>query len=162
MVLGNFCPGDSPVPSFIYTGAFSGELPQNVKQSQKGYVEIMDKSQWKDVIINALTDIEMNLPQFSMIVDTLAETLEQRDKAYQEFLDSGAQIGVVKTSDRGAKNIARNPILSVWMDLNAAALQLWRECCLTPAAFKKVSLSAMHAADRNSFDKLLEKLIEES
>lgn len=129
---------------------------------QNGVSQIMKKSEWKDIVIQALRETGMNLPQFSMIVDTLAETLEQRDAAFQEFIDSGAQIGIIKTSDRGAKNITRNPILIAWMDLNAAALQLWRECCLTPAAFKKVSLATMNAAECNSFDKLLEKLIEET
>lgn len=121
----------------------------------------MKKSDWKPIIIQALDDIGMNLPQFEMIVDTLADTMEQRDNAFQEFVDSGAKIGVIKTSDRGAKNIARNPILAVWMDLNTAAFQLWRECCLTPAAYKKASLAAANATERTALDKLLEKLVDD-
>ena len=72
-----------------------------------------------------------------------------------------AKIGVLKTSDRGAKNISRNPILAAWMDLNTAALQLWRECCLTPAAFKKASIAAQNTAGQNVLEKLLNKLTED-
>lgn len=122
----------------------------------------MDKSAWKARIISALDEIGMDKPQFSLIVDTLAEILEQRDKAFNEFLESGAKSCIVKTSDRGAQNISKNPQLVIWLDLNNTALMYWKELCLSPASLKRLSVEAQKEADQGSIlEALLSKLTAE-
>lgn len=119
----------------------------------------MDKIAWKARIIEALDEISMNKPEFTLIVETLAEILEQRDRAFAEFVESGAQICIIKTSDRGAKNPGRNPCLAIWMELNNTALQYWRELCLSPAAFKRISAEAQKT-DSGILEALLAKMAE--
>jgi hypothetical protein len=75
---------------------------------------------------------------FDPAIDALADILEQRDNAYKEFLDSGGEACIEKTSDRGAVNIAKNPRLQMWADLNNLALSYWRDLGLTPAGLKKI------------------------
>ncbi len=118
----------------------------------------MDKTSWKARIISALEEIGMNKPQFSLVVDTLAEILEQRDKAFAEFLESGAKSCIVKTSDRGAQNISKNPQLLIWMDLNDTCLQYWKELCLSPASLKRLSVEAQNADKGSILEALLATL----
>ena len=74
---------------------------------------------------------------YKPVIEALAEILEQRDAAAQEFLDSGGKLVVEYTNKGGATNKVKNPAYVVWSELNTAALAYWRELCLTPAAYKK-------------------------
>ena len=69
---------------------------------------------------------------------------------YQEFLDGGAVPVVERVSDRGAKNSAKNPLLTLWMELNRDALAYWRELGLTPSGLKRLNESAMAGAKEQS------------
>ena len=122
----------------------------------------MKKAAWKKRILSQMEDAGNYKPAFDSVIDTLAAILEQRDSAYDEYIADGCRACIEKVSDRGAKNIAKNPRLQTWQDLNTTALAYWRECCLTPAAFKKACLSSVTAQDRNSFDKLLDKMLNEN
>ena len=123
----------------------------------------MDRIEWEKRIKAAMAEAGLDKPQFALVVESLAEILAQRDKTFAEYIKSGGQACIVKTSDRGAKNIAKNPYLSLWLDLNAAALSYWRECCLSPAALRKISAEALNGTDKNTvFDKMLELLFTET
>lgn len=95
---------------------------------------------------------------FDPVAGALAEILEQRDHAYEEFIEGGAQLMVEKTSDRGAVNMIKNPLLGTWNELNITALQYWRECGLTPASLKKLNEAAMKQDKGSSLQAALEKL----
>lgn len=82
---------------------------------------------------------------FDPAVVALAEILEQRDHAYNEFVKSGAQLLVEKISDRGAVNMTKNPMLQIWNDLNTTALAYWRDLGLTPAGLKRINEAAMNS-----------------
>lgn len=85
----------------------------------------------------------MYKPSFEPVINTLAEILEQRDKTYDEFIEGGGQSCVERVSDRGSVNMSKNPLLSMWCELNRDALAYWKDLCLTPAALKKVNEDAM-------------------
>lgn len=123
----------------------------------------MDRIAWEKRIKEAMAENGLDKPQFSLIVETLADILEQRDLIFEEYKKSGGQACIVKTSDRGAKNVAKNPYLSMWLDFNSAAVAYWRECALSPAALRKISVEALSGTDNStSFDKLIELLFKET
>ena len=123
----------------------------------------MKKSAWKKRIISQMETAGTYKPAFDSVIETLAMILEHRDAAYQQFVESGGEVCIIKTSDRGAKNIAKNPRLQVWQDLNNTALAYWRECCLSPAALRKISAEVMSGnTDTGSvLDALLKKITDE-
>lgn len=98
----------------------------------------MDKSQWK-------TELEMQIkydreyvPSFQTTIMILAEVLEERDRTYQMYIESGAQPVVNFTSDRGAVNLKQNPLLKTWQELNTTALAYLRDLGLTAAGLRKL------------------------
>lgn len=98
----------------------------------------MDKSQWK-------TEIEMQIkydheyvPSFQTTILILSEVLEERDRTYKMYIESGAQPVVNFTSDRGAVNLKQNPLLKTWQELNTTALAYLRDLGLTAAGLRKL------------------------
>lgn len=119
----------------------------------------MNKAEWKEKIIKTTKEVGTFKDEFvEGVIDALAEILEQRDRAYLDFLESGAEIVVEKTSDRGAKNLSKNPRLVVWSELNTQALAFWREIGLTPAGLKRINEMAIKGEEKES---ALEKALRE-
>lgn len=102
----------------------------------------MTKNEWKTEIKRASDDVGTYKEAFDPVIDALAKILEQRDAVYQKYVDEGALPVVVKVSDRGAVNNAKNPLLVVWDDLNKTALTYWKELGLTPAGLKRIKEGA--------------------
>lgn len=105
---------------------------------------------WKSRIKKAMVQVGTWNASFDDAVDTLADILERRDVALQEFLDEGGKATFEHISDRGAVNIKKNPRLQVWQDLNAQALAYWRDLGLTPAGLKKLNEEALKAEKAGS------------
>ena len=103
----------------------------------------MTASAWKRKVISQMKTVETYQDAFLPTVDTLAKLLERRDSVYEEFIEGGAEAMVEKISDRGARNYAVNPLLTLWKDLNSQALAYWRDLGLTPAGLKRISDDAM-------------------
>lgn len=101
----------------------------------------MTKANWKKNIIKAAKKVGTYDPAYDKVIETLAGILEQRDAAYDAFLDDGRLV-IEKVSDRGAVNMAKNPLLTVWQDLNTQALAYWRDLGLTPAGLKRINDAA--------------------
>lgn len=116
----------------------------------------MNARWWKKKIIEATEKVKTYKPEFDSVIDTLADILEQRDRVYQDFLDTGAQVIVIKTSDRGAENETKNPRLQLWSDLNSQALMFWRDLGLTPAGLKKINDASLKVETKGS---MLEKAL---
>lgn len=99
----------------------------------------MKKSSWKKKIKAACEAAGSYEPFFDAIIETLADILEKRDAAEEQFIASGGSAVVAHTNKGGATNLAPNPCLTVLTSLNRDALAYWRDLCLTPAAFKKLN-----------------------
>lgn len=117
----------------------------------------MKKKTWKDRITEACQEAGTYQPNFEAIVETLADILEQRDAAYKQFVDEGAQAVIEHTSDRGSVNTKINPLLQVWDTLNKTALSYWKELGGTPAGLKKITNDAL-AKTTVGFEQLLAKI----
>lgn len=110
----------------------------------------MDKNAWIRKIKSTMKQAGTYEKRFDPVVVALAEILEQRDSAYAEFIATGAKAVVDKVSDRGSINKAKNPLLQMWLDLNANALAYWKELGLTPAGLKRINEAAMQKKENGS------------
>lgn len=99
----------------------------------------MTKAKWISTIKNQLVALGTYNEVYNPAIETLAETLEQRDKTKKEFVDSGGLSVVEHTNKAGSTNMAKNPLLVLWDDLNKSALAYWRELGLTPSSYKKMT-----------------------
>lgn len=119
----------------------------------------MNSYEWKNQIKAAAAESGTYQKQYDSVINALADILEQRDLVYAQYVEEGCQATVTKTSDRGAVNTGKNPLLSIWMDLNRDALAYWRDLGLTPAGLKRINESAVKGAKKESaLEKALAKL----
>lgn len=118
----------------------------------------MKASAWKKRIKEQCLATGTYKPAFESVIDTLADILEQRDNAYKEFIDSGGEACITRTSDRGAVNVGKNPRLQMWGDLNNLALAYWRDLGLTPAGLKKIDEQLMKPKKKSALAEALQEL----
>lgn len=99
----------------------------------------MTKNKWISLIKEQLSALGTQDPAYNSVIDTLAGILEQRDKTFKEFKNSGGKSVIEYTNKGGSTNMTKNPLLVLWDDLNKSALAYWRELGLTPSGYKKIT-----------------------
>ena len=99
----------------------------------------MSKTKWKNLIKKQLTALGLQNDAYGSTVESLAAILEQRDKTFEEFQQNGGKSVIEYTNKGGSTNMAKNPLLVLWDDLNKTALAYWRELGLTPSSYKKLT-----------------------
>ena len=99
----------------------------------------MTKSNWKNLINKQMAALGVQNSAYNSAIETLAGILEQRDKTFKEFKDSGGKSVIEYTNKGGSTNMTKNPLLVLWDDLNKSALAYWRELGLTPSSYKKMA-----------------------
>lgn len=97
----------------------------------------MKKAQWKKRIVTDMTAIGTYRDSYDPVVDTLADILERRDSALKRWKDEGCLLTYERTTDRGAKNLTKNPLLAILEDCEKSALTYWSQLGLTPSGLKK-------------------------
>lgn len=102
----------------------------------------MNKSEYEEQIVKACKDAGTYRYYFDNVISCLAETLELRDKALQQFEKSGSKIMVKKMTGQGMTSV-KNPCLITIDDLTKTALSYWRELGLTPVSLRRISEDAM-------------------
>ncbi len=143
----NFCAGKSG----------EGGLSKCARFLDKGGKPVKKES-WKNKILDQCKEVGTYRKSFLPVIDTLAETLEQRDATRREFIESGAKSVVEYVNKFGATNYTKNPLLVLWDDLNKSALAYWRDLGLTPAGLKKIDESALKGKKQNELAKVLSEL----
>lgn len=118
----------------------------------------MSKSAWKNKIIEQCKAVGTYKEAFLPVIDTLADTLEQRDKTYKEFKSSGSKPVINHTNRGGSTNATKNPLLVLWDELNKSALAYWRDLGLTPAGLKKIDEKAMQKKKKDGLMEALKEL----
>ncbi|MDE5884463.1 MAG: P27 family phage terminase small subunit, partial [Oscillospiraceae bacterium] len=106
------------------------KIPRSVKQ--------MTATRWKKLIKEQTIAVGTYQPAFDSVIADLAAILQERDAAYKQFRQEGKQLMITKISDRGAKNVVQNPLITLWDKLNATALAYWRDLGLTPKGLKAI------------------------
>ena len=118
----------------------------------------MTKKRWKSLILQQMAALHVQNDAYESIVETLSAILEQRDKTFKEFMESGGSSVIEYTNKGGSTNMTKNPLLVLWDDLNKSALAYWRELGMTPASFKKMSSAAMTVQNKSGLAAALESL----
>lgn len=103
----------------------------------------MKKEAWKRRIKNACIEAGTYRPYFDTVITSLAEILTTRDQVMKYYQNSGAQPIVQHTNKGGNTNIIKNPILTMYDDINNTAMTYWRELGLTPKGLKAINEKAM-------------------
>ena len=98
----------------------------------------MKKDEWKKIIEDQIKFDHDYIPSFQTTIQILSEMLEERDRVYSMYIESGAQPVVNFTSDRGAINLKPNPLLRQWQDINTLCLSYLRDLGLTAAGLRKL------------------------
>lgn len=99
----------------------------------------MTKAKWEKLILEQLNALGTYKPAFDSVIETTAAILEQRDRTAREFKGSGGCSVIEYTNKGGSTNMTKNPLLTLWDDLNKSALAYWRELGLTPSSYKKMA-----------------------
>ena len=118
----------------------------------------MDAKNWRQNIKKHTEGAGTYRKDFQPVIDTLADILEQRDKAFEEYLEDGGGAVVRVISDRGATNYRKNPRLQVWSDLNTQALAYWKELGLTPSGLKKINEKSLIIKEKKGLADVLDNL----
>ena len=98
----------------------------------------MTKDEWKTIIEEQISIEKAYIPSFQTTIQILSEMLEERDRVYSMYIETGAQPVVNFTSDRGAINLKPNPLLRQWQEINVATLAYLRDLGITPAGLRKL------------------------
>lgn len=118
----------------------------------------MTAARWRKIIIEQTIAIGTYKPAFNSVIADLATILEQRDAALKQFKKEGKQLMVKKVSDRGAENMVRNPLITLWDELNKTALAYWRDLGLTPKGLKAIDEMAMKPQKNDGLENLAKVL----
>ena len=97
----------------------------------------MTAAEWLKTIREHCEIVGTNDDIYLPVMETLASILEQRDRAFIEYIEAGGAACI--DTKGGVKSITKNPRLVVWNELNTQALAYWREMCLTPATLKRIT-----------------------
>lgn len=99
----------------------------------------MEAKKWKTKIRGLCKKAGTYEPYFDQAIDSLAQLLEKRDQAQEMYEANGSEPIIKHTNSHGETNLAKNPALQLWNDLNTSALAYWRDLGLTPSAYKKAT-----------------------
>lgn len=121
---------------------------------------VMTKAEWKEEIKRACREAGTYQQYFEHTIDTLAQIMEARDKAHEQFVTSGSAPTIIYTNKAKERNVVKNPILVMELDLNAQALAYWRDLGLTPAGLKKLNAEVVKEKNDGSLEKLLSKVLD--
>ena len=99
----------------------------------------MEKAEWMRKIKAACKKAGTYQPQFTYIIETLAQIMEDRDKVHEQYVSTGSHPTIIHTNKAKEQNVVKNPMLVMELDLNAQALAYWRDLGLTPAGLKKLN-----------------------
>ena len=98
---------------------------------------------------------------FEHTIRILAEIMERRDLALEQFELSGGKPVVAHTNRGGSTNLEKNPTLMVAADCEKTALTYWKELGLTPAGLKRIDEESMKAQKKaKGFGDLIEQMME--
>lgn len=119
----------------------------------------MTKEEWKKKIIAECEEAGTYKTFFNSVIETLAGILETRDKAQQQFIDSGGEATREHTNRGGSTNVVKNPALVIVMESNSQALQYWRELGLTPSSLRKMNDEALKEKKKSTLEEVLKELV---
>ena len=120
---------------------------------------MMEKAEWMRKIKAACKKAGTYQPQFTYIIETLAQIMEDRDKVHEQYVSTGSHPTIIHTNKAKEQNVVKNPMLVMELDLNAQALAYWKELGLTPGGLKKLNGEVLKDQKKSGgLEKILEGL----
>ena len=95
---------------------------------------------------------------FLSAIEALADILNARDRAKEQFEKSGGSTIVKHTNKGGATNLEQNPCLRLINELNRDALTYWRDLGLTPKGLRAISDTVLKQEKEDALTKALREL----
>lgn len=95
----------------------------------------MTQTEWRKSIKASCEALGTYRSSYDSVIETLADIMVQRDEVLKSY--NGKPV-IEHTNSHGKTNLAKNPALMLWNDLNATALSYWKELGLTPTSFRKM------------------------
>lgn len=132
------------------------EAEKAVKQMRKNRARV--KRKYIEKIKADCTSAGTYRPEFDRSIEILAEIMVQRDKAWEEFEQSGGTTMVEHTNKSGATNMIRNPLLVAWNELNRDVLSYQRDMGLTAAGLKKLHEDALKGKKKSALGEALKSI----
>lgn len=102
---------------------------------------------WKKRITEAMQTAGTYNPAFSLVIDSMAQTLELRDDALKQFAEEGGRASLERKNRNHEPNMYRNPLLGVLEDLNKTALLYARDLGITARSLKAMNKDALKKKD---------------
>lgn len=118
----------------------------------------MTKTTYKKKIETACQEAGTYQPFFDQTIDALAGVLENRDRAQKQFKQMNYAPVISYTNKSGKTNLIKNPALVIINELNAQALQYWRELGLTARAFQGMEKNGLRKPEKN-LEEILEGIL---
>jgi len=110
---------------------------------------------WQETIKNACLAAGTYRPYFDSVISILADILVKRDQVNKQYKREGSEPVVEHTNTSGSVNYVKNPLLTLYNELNTQALAYWRDLGLTPAGLKKIDEKAMKSQKKTGLSDLL-------
>lgn len=118
----------------------------------------MTEKLWKSKLKKDCKALGTYKPEFEAVIDSASKILAERDAVYQQFVDEGCQHLIIRITDRGKENKAKNPLLSLWKDLNDQGITFLRELGLSPRGYKAITDEIMKQAKPDALTQALKEL----
>lgn len=118
----------------------------------------MTAEEWKAHIQRACLDAGTYKPFFGTVIEQLAQVLEVRDIAREQFRTSGNSPVIKYTNKGGYTNLKKNPALVVMNECDQQALAYWRDLGLTPKGYKNLTGEAVDEKKGGTLEAMLKKL----
>lgn len=138
-----------------------GMANSGANQYERGWPTVK-KVQWKKKIVQNMETVGTYKESFLPAIETLADILERRDTAIQQWRDEGSLLMINKTSDRGAVNVAKNPLLGLIQECEKDALTYWSQLGLTPSGLKKTFADDKEKREGQGLGDILKSLSNEA
>lgn len=117
----------------------------------------MDTKKYFEQIKQMCIDAGTYAPYFDKIIEELAEILVLKDDAQRQYIENGGETIVTHVNKAKQENIAKNPALTIILDLKTLALAYWRDLGLTPKGLKSLGEN-IKKEDGKSFEQILSSL----
>lgn len=102
----------------------------------------MTRKKWREAILNDMRQLDIDSTGFDITINLAADTLYELDRARAAYKKSGSIAVIEHTNKSGSTNKAKNPELTIVLDLKTKAREFLAELGLTPAAQKRLTNDA--------------------
>lgn len=118
----------------------------------------MNAKTWENKIKQTCQQAGTYKPYFDLVIEQLAQILETRDNALDQFHETHDKPVILYTNKGGYTNARKNPALQMLNECNQQALAYWRDLGLTPNGYKKLTGETIDEKKGGTFEAMLEKL----